>query len=66
MSIKVGDIFADNDPRMPGRVIQITYCAGSYFHAKCPMGRERAYSAKRLFTDGKQRKTGFTRVEAAP
>lgn len=63
MTLKIGDLISDNDPRMPKRLLRITDIR--------PDGRVQAESAKatvliaskRIFTDGKARRSGFSLVQ---
>ena len=63
--LKVGDRIKDNDPRMNGRVVQITRISGlCAFYDRRPFGSEREYSVRltRIHTDGKPRKSGFSLI----
>jgi hypothetical protein len=66
MTLCVGDILMDNDPRMPNRGLHIValndefaYCLALHSGRECRIRRDRIY------TDGKPRRGGFTRVKRA-
>lgn len=61
--LKIGDQIKDNDPRMPNRVLKITLiCGTESVKAKSFAGPEVRISTKRIFTDGKVRRSGFDLV----
>ena len=63
--MKTGDVLRDNDPRMGPRRLTITSLGlvtergPERVCAKDRHGREFWISAKRIYADGKQRRTGF-------
>ncbi len=65
----VGDRIKDNDPRMTNRVLEITGFEQRHLDfvsaiCRCPhLNREYRVSVRRIFTDGKARKSGFSRLE---
>lgn len=63
--LKVGDRIRDNDPRMKGRVLRVTFVgAVTGIQAEDSIGRLRWYDPERIHTDGKPRRTGFSLVAA--
>jgi hypothetical protein len=60
--LKVGDRIKDNDPRMPHRVLNITEILPNGVLAKDSMGNVRAYLRRRIYTDDKPRRTGFSLI----
>ena len=67
--LKVGDKLKDNDPRMAGRFLTITAIGvvGIYgvesVRAKNTNGKEVSISTRRIYTDGKPRRSGFDLVK---
>ena len=63
----VGDKIRDNDSRMHGRVLTITYISDidSSVQAQDSMGYQRWYLQNRIYTDDKVRRTGFSKVRPA-
>jgi hypothetical protein len=60
--LKAGDVIKDNDPRMKDR--KLTVIAVGDDHAICdaPLKARVSISLKRIFDDGKTRRTGFSVV----
>ncbi|MGA0608879.1 hypothetical protein [Caldimonas sp. KR1-144] len=61
--LKPGDRIKDNDPRMPGRVLTITDILPNGVVARDARGREFGYLRRRIHTDGKPRKSGFSLIK---
>jgi len=73
-NIEIGDRIADNDPRMPGRVLKVvrveiggTLTPGVYGDSDAvigedSIGRRHKIRANRIFDDGKPRRGGFSLV----
>lgn len=58
--LKVGDRIKDNDPRgNPNRVLTITEILPNGVAAKDSMGQRFTYLRRRIYTDGKPRRSGF-------
>lgn len=57
--MKVGDKIKDNDPRVVGRVLTITAIGVESVLAEGRSGNEVKISTKRIFSDGKKRRSGF-------
>lgn len=55
----------DNDPRMPNRVLTVVEVLKVNVLAENGMGRVYTINRKRIFTDGKPRRTGFSLVPDA-
>jgi hypothetical protein len=62
--LKIGDRIKDNDPRMGDRVLVITDVSEDFVTAVTGPWVSRI-QRKRIFTDGKPRRTGFSLVDAA-
>jgi hypothetical protein len=62
--LQVGDRIRDNDPRMPGRVLTVITVLPQNVYAKDSTGRVFGYLRCRIYTDGKPRKSGFSKVAA--
>ncbi len=64
--MKPGDKLKDNDPRCEGRVLEIIDTGSYYRHvvARAPSGREVTILKRRIYSDGKPRKSGFDLVKA--
>lgn len=62
--LKVGDKLKDNDPRMGNRVLEVlkAHPDGAVIVARTPLGREVNLLRNRIYTDGKPRRTGYSRV----
>jgi hypothetical protein len=60
--LKIGDRIADNDPRMAPRVLTITTMDERYVFAAA-RGQETRIQRRNVYTDGKQRRTGFSLVK---
>lgn len=61
--LNVGDILKDNDPRMPlTRALTVVKLLTNYVSVKDHAGRVFQLARKRIYTDEKQRRTGFTRI----
>lgn len=61
--IKVGDEIMDNDKRMPGRVLVVTAIEGERVVASAKLGshlHETRVAIRRIYTDGKPRRTGWS------
>jgi hypothetical protein len=59
--MKPGDTIIDNDPRMKGRTLVIECMSGPYgVYAKDKAGRTFGILTRRIYTDGKPRRSGFT------
>jgi hypothetical protein len=63
--IKIGDRLADNDPRMPNRVVTVKALWPKVF-VEDIIGRRFAISPSRVFADGKTRHYGFNIIREAP
>jgi hypothetical protein len=63
--IKIGDRLKDNDPRMTGRVLTVLLLLHDRVYAHDSRGRYNWYQRKRIYTDAKPRRSGFSRIEAA-
>lgn len=63
MEIRVGGKIKDNDPRMGNRVLTIINVLPYGVVAKDIMGRVFTYLTKRVYTDGKPRKSGMSVIE---
>jgi hypothetical protein len=61
--LKVGDRIKDNDPRMPNRVLTIHQVLPNGVAVKNSMGRVFLILRRRIYTDGKPRRTGFDLVK---
>lgn len=62
--LRVGDRIRDNDPRMTGnRVLTITEVLPNRVAARDLMGRSFYILRRRIFTDGKPRRSGFDLVK---
>lgn len=58
--IKIGMKLKDNDPRNDHvRILEITHVFSDAVEAIGPSGRRSTISKKRIFSDGKPRKSGF-------
>lgn len=71
--IKLGQVFKDNDPRMPGRrvIVTGTTATGGVVYRQLLRNGERGSFAfkglaRRFYFDGKPRKSGFSLVVEAP
>jgi hypothetical protein len=66
MSINAGDILLDNDPRMPQRRLRVVAVTDEFAYCTALHGgRQVRINLARIYTDGKPRRCGFTRVEEA-
>lgn len=66
--IKVGDEIMDNDKRMPGRVLVVTAIEGERVLASAKLGshlHETRVAIRRIYTDGKPRRTGWSLLSSA-
>lgn len=63
--LKIGDRIADNDPRFTPRVLTITDLTDRYVFAVTPRGHEVRIQRRRIYIDGKPRRTGFSLVPEA-
>lgn len=67
VTLKVGDRIKDNDPRMQyTRVLTITHILPNGVQAVDSRGRPFLYLRRRIFTDGRARKSGFTLLPSEP
>lgn len=62
--LKVGDLIRDNDPRSTARTLKVTAIGDEKVLARRANRPEVAISLSRVYVDGKQRKSGWSRVEA--
>ena len=62
----IGDRLINNDPRMRGKVLIITEIFQNGVSAIDSHGIGRMYLRKRIFTDGKRRKSGMCHVPIGP
>lgn len=60
--LKVGDKIKDNDARMTRRVLEVVGLECQYVMAKNVMNRTVRILRNRIFTDTRERKTGFSRI----
>lgn len=62
--LKVGTLIRDNDPRMTGRVLAIFELHGEYVWTRAYRGGGGVYRIlrRRIHTDGKPRRNGFSIV----
>lgn len=61
-TIRIGDVIRDNDPRMPGRFLEVVNVYSKFVSAGNPRATVPSYEfvpIKRIHTDGKPRKSGF-------
>ncbi len=65
MTISVGDILKDNDPRMHKRMLYVRKVQAGYVHAAMqPMGtRLTRVRLDRVHEDDKPRATGYNRIQ---
>ena len=63
--ICVGDRIADNDPRMKGRILLVASIADEKVTALDSRARPFEILRKRIHTDNKTRRSGFSRIGAA-
>jgi len=61
--IEIGDRIRDNDPRMPNRILKIAGIFESRVVARDWTGKPFRIQLRRIYTDGKARKGGFSLVE---
>lgn len=64
--ITVGSRIKDNDPRMPGRVLEVSGFYDNYVFAFVKVGRRHLATKirrDRIHTDGKPRRSGWSLVE---
>lgn len=59
MELKEGDRIRDNDPRMPNRVLVISRVDEHKVTAQDRIGRSFGIQRRRIYNDGKPRKSGF-------
>jgi hypothetical protein len=65
--IRVGDRIRDNDPRMGDRVLEVWSLVGDdRVLARDRIGSRYRILRRRIYTDGRPRKSGFSLVEAQP
>jgi len=61
--VSVGDKIKDNDPRMGTRVLTIVRMNDTYvFAANYTGSREYRIKITRIYTDGKPRRSGFSKI----
>lgn len=60
--IKIGDMIKDNDPRMPGRKLKIIGMDNTHVRASSNYGSTVSIKKDRIFTDEKERRTGFSLI----
>jgi hypothetical protein len=66
--MKLGDTIIDNDPRMKGRILVIESFGVTTVHgpqsvrARDQSGRTFSIATRRIYADGKPRRSGFTLV----
>ncbi len=69
MTLKVDDLIRDNDPRGGGhRVLRVVSLDPTYAYCQnphCPRLSTVKIQRRRIYTDGKERRTGFSLVAAA-
>jgi hypothetical protein len=65
VAIKVGDKLRDNDPRMPNRVLTVHQVLPNGVAVKNSIGRVFLILRRRIYTDGKPRRSGFDLVKEA-
>lgn len=61
--LKVGDRIKDNDYRMGNRILTIVVLAGEYVQVKDRNGHESRLLVRRIHTDDKLRKSGFSLIK---
>jgi hypothetical protein len=61
-NLQVGQRISDNDPRMVGRVLTISAILPNGVEAKNSIGRTFRILRRRIYTDGKLRRNGFSLV----
>jgi len=61
--IEIGDRIRDNDPRKPNRILKITWVGDSRVRARDWCGNSVSLQLRRIYTDGKARKGGFSLVD---
>jgi hypothetical protein len=65
--IRVGDRIRDNDPRMGDRVLEVWSTLGdTRILARDRIGARYRILRRRIYTDGKPRKSGFSLIEVQP
>ena len=64
--LAVGDMLRDNDPRITShvRILTVVAVLPCGVRAIDSKGRIRYYRDTRIFTDGKPRKIGFSRIDS--
>jgi hypothetical protein len=60
--MNVGDKIKDNDPRMAGRTLTIVDAADPHYVKAAHAGRFFSILRRRIYTDGKPRRSGFSLV----
>lgn len=64
--LEVGDRIKDNDPRMNGRTLKVIGLDVRYVYCeRVNGGPQYRILRNRVFTDGKARRTGFSKVTGA-
>jgi hypothetical protein len=68
MCAKVGDKIVDNDPRVPNRTLIIERVDGRYAYCRneMPSFPSVRILLKRIFTDSRKRKSGFSIIRDTP
>lgn len=61
-ALAVNSVISDNDRRMGIRKLRVTCIDGDFVYAVTSIGREVRINRKRIYADGKLRKTGFDLV----
>lgn len=60
--LKVGDRIKDNDPRMWHRVLTVELLTATHAWTSDGYGRKHGIALCRIYTDGKPRRSGFSKV----
>lgn len=63
MELKIGDKLKDNDPRMPNRVLTIAEVLPNGVMCFTHANRTTMILRRRIYTDGKPRRSGFSLVQ---
>jgi hypothetical protein len=63
-ALEIGDRIKDNDPRMGSRYLRVIEVLPNGVRAEHPIsGRVFLILRRRIYTDGKPRKSGFSRIQ---
>ena len=67
IELKIGDVLRDNDPRQEGRTLEITKILPLHgsVRACSSKGKDVRILQRRIHTDGKARKSGYSLVREA-